>query len=111
MTTKAKSDVFEKVRSAIDIVLDYRLESEREVQARSFLRSLAYDGIRLSEFEKLAGRLPARGAGSGGPSSRDMYSQLDAEERLELQQYVNDKAQKLKRHFPELGVEFKEQFS
>jgi hypothetical protein len=40
-----------------------------------------------------------------------MYSQLDAEERLELQQYVNDKAQKLKRDFPELVVEFKEQFS
>ncbi len=114
MTISIRTDVFERFRAAIDDVLDSPLPNRR-AQAESFLGSLKFAGVRLSEFKKVALDLPAGGGAYKGaealPSTPELYLQLTQEERSELSCYMSEKIEKLKKDFPEIVRGFEQQFS
>jgi hypothetical protein len=112
--TETKSRAFEMFRRAISVVLESPLPTRRN-QAENFLKFLAFGRVRLSECENVAAYLPVSAGPLGGdarvPSAVEMRSQLTQEEESELRQYLLQKAESLKREFPDIAEKFKEQFS
>lgn len=103
----------QRLRSEIDDVFFYRAHPLRRIQLESFLRSLKLSGTRLSDFEQVIRQLPSGGPYKRGDaflSSCDLWSRLSETEKLDLQNYLQDRVSLAEENFPDLKAQYEEQF-
>ncbi len=95
----AKSPEYEKFKVAIDDVLNAPLPI-RAQQANAFLETLAFNGTKLSDFDKAAPQLPVQGGAYRGAqvdlTAQELYVRLSPAERKELGLYLIERARDAK---------------
>src|SRR4051812_386204 len=90
----AFSPWFGRLSADIDAVFAFATLSLRERQVTSFLSCMAASGAKLHDFETVIRHLPAGGAYSPGSpfvDTRELLARLSEDERLKLQQHLEER--------------------
>lgn len=94
-------NVFERLRWAVDDVLDHKLL--REKQYRSFRQGLQFKEIKLNDFEAVVPWLPS--AGTGGfnmQTAAELYRVLSDFEKAQLREHYLAKLRVIEKEFRDL---------